>query len=74
MSQATTKRIFHIAKELNISHNDIITFLANEGVKVASLMSEVDESNYQKILNEFSTQKSSISFSFFKSSIKSDQT
>jgi len=60
MSQATTKRIFHIAKELNISHNDIITFLANEGVKVASLMSEVDESNYQKILNEFSKEKRQI--------------
>ena len=60
MTQTTTKRIFHIAKELNISHNDILDFLANEGVKAASLMSEVDEANYQKILNEFSKEKRQI--------------
>ena len=42
---------------MNISHNDIIVFLKNNGVKVASLMSEVDEENYKKILSEFSKEK-----------------
>ena len=54
---SSKKRIFHIAKELNISHNDIIDFLKNNGIKVASLMSEVDEESYKKILSEFSKEK-----------------
>ena len=54
---STKKRIFQIAKELNISHNEIINFLKNNGIEVASLMSEVDEESYKKILSEFSKEK-----------------
>ena len=56
-SDVTKKRIFHIAKELNISHNDIISFLKEEGVSVGSLMSEVEIDIYEKILGEFSKEK-----------------
>ena len=49
---SSKKRIFQIAKELNISHNEIINFLKNNGIEVASLMSEVDEESYKKILSE----------------------
>ena len=35
-------RIFQIAKELNISHKGIITFLDNKGIKV-SLMDSIDQ-------------------------------
>ena len=65
-----SKRVFDLAKELNISHNDIITFLANEGVKVASLMSEVDESNYQKIF-DIKTLDAVIMFMPYESSFES---
>ena len=54
---SSKKRIFQIAKELNISHNEIINFLKNNGIEVASLMSEVDEESYKKILSEFSKEK-----------------
>ena len=54
------KRIFHIAKELNISHNDIMQFLKEEGVAVTSLMAEVDAEIYDKILGEFSKEKKQI--------------
>ena len=36
-------RIFQIAKELNISHTDILSFLNKKGVDVKSHMSPVDE-------------------------------
>ncbi len=56
-SDVKKKRIFHIAKELNISHNDIMSFLKDENIKVESLMSEVDIEIYEKILGEFSKEK-----------------
>ncbi len=50
-------RIFQIAKELNISHTEIVAFLKNQGISVASHMSPVDEATYQKIQTEFSKEK-----------------
>ncbi|RMF10601.1 MAG: hypothetical protein D6762_01140, partial [Candidatus Neomarinimicrobiota bacterium] len=53
-------RIFQIAKELNISHTEIVSFLKAEGIKVASHMSPVDEATHQRILSEFSKDKENI--------------
>ncbi len=50
-------RIFQIAKELNISHTEIVAFLKNQGINVASHMSPVDDATYQKIQTEFSKEK-----------------
>ncbi len=61
MAEATKKkRIFHIAKELNISHIEIIEFLKNEGVEVSSHMAPVDADVYDKILGEFAKEKQQI--------------
>ncbi len=53
-------RIFQIAKELNISHTEIVSFLKGKGVAVASHMSPVDEEAYQLILTEFAKDKESV--------------
>jgi translation initiation factor IF-2 len=50
-------RIFQIAKELNISHTEILSFLKDKGANVASHMSPVDEHMYQLILAEFAKDK-----------------
>ena len=50
-------RIFQIAKELNISHTEILSFLKNKGVEVSSHMSPVDETTHQLILSEFAKDK-----------------
>lgn len=47
------RRVFHIAKELNISHEEIIDLLKKHSIKVNSHMSPVDEDTYQLILEEF---------------------
>ncbi len=47
------RRVFHIAKELNISHEEIIDLLKKHSIKVTSHMSPVDEDTYQLILEEF---------------------
>ena len=46
-------RIFQIAKELNLSHTDILNFLKARNIKVSSHMSPVDESTHKEIMNEF---------------------
>ena len=51
------KRIFQIAKELNISHTDILNFLQSRGVEITSHMSPVDEDVYQLIMSEFAKDK-----------------
>jgi len=56
----TPVRIFQIAKELNISHTEIVSFLNEKGIKVASHMSPVDETGYQLILSEFSKDKEAV--------------
>ena len=53
-------RIFQIAKELNISHTEILSFLKNKGVEVTSHMSPVDENTHQLILSEFAKDKANI--------------
>ena len=50
-------RIFQIAKELNISHTDILSFLNKKGVDVKSHMSPVDEDVKNLIMAEFSKDK-----------------
>ena len=50
-------RIFQIAKALNISHTDIISFLKTRKVDVSSHMSPVNESVHQMIMDEFSKDK-----------------
>ncbi|MFB0514984.1 MAG: translation initiation factor IF-2 [Candidatus Neomarinimicrobiota bacterium] len=51
------QRIFQIAKELNISHTEIIDFLQREGVEVSSHMSPVEPELYERILDEFAKEK-----------------
>ena len=50
-------RIFQIAKELNISHTDILNFLHSKEVDISSHMSPVDDDVYQLIMSEFSKDK-----------------
>ncbi len=52
------KRIFEIAKELNISHIEILKYLKKEGIPCKTIMTAVDESTYEKILEEFAKEKS----------------
>ena len=53
-------RIFQIAKALNISHTDIISFLKARKVDVSSHMSPVNESVHQMIMDEFSKDKEQV--------------
>ena len=50
-------RIFQIAKELNISHTEIMEFLEREEIKVTSHMSPVETGVYERILGEFAKEK-----------------
>lgn len=50
-------RIYQIAKELNLSHEEIITFLEKNEIAVKSHMSPVDDDVYNKILAEFAKEK-----------------
>ena len=52
-----SKRIFQIAKELNISHVEIMNYLNNKAVEVSSHMSPVSQDIYDDILLEFSKDK-----------------
>jgi len=54
---ASKKRIYQVAKELNLSHEEIITFLSESGISVKSHMSPVDDDVYNKILAEFAMEK-----------------
>jgi len=51
------KRIFEIAKELNISHIEITQFLKKEKVPFKSIMTSVNDDIYMKILEEFAKEK-----------------
>ncbi len=50
-------RIFQIAKELNISHTDILSFLDTKGVDIKSHMSPVDDEVRNLIMAEFQKDK-----------------
>ena len=54
------KRIYQIAKELNISHNEIIKFLRDNKVEVSNHMMPVDNIIYDSIMVEFSKEKKQI--------------
>ena len=54
------RRIFQVAKELNISHTDILNFLKEKQIKVTSHMAPIDEETYQIILSEFHKDKESV--------------
>ena len=54
------RRIFQIAKELNISHTDILSFLKLKNIEVGSHMAPIEEDIYQIILAEFHKDKESV--------------
>ena len=54
------KRIYQIAKELNISYIEILDYLQDNNVDVDGHMSLVDEDVYNSILIEFSKEKKQI--------------
>jgi len=51
------KRIFQVAKDLNISHLDIIKFLKGKGIEVASVNSPLEDDIYETILAEFNKER-----------------
>ena len=53
-------RIFQIAKELNISHTDIVSFLKSRNVEVSSHMSPINDEVHKLILDEFSKDKEQV--------------
>lgn len=53
-------RIFQIAKDLNISHTEILSFLKSKDIEVTSHMSPVDENTHQLILSEFAKDKANV--------------
>ncbi|MBL51646.1 MAG: translation initiation factor IF-2 [Candidatus Marinimicrobia bacterium] len=53
-------RIFQIAKSLNISHTDILSFLKTKKIDVSSHMSPVDETVHQMIMEEFAKDKEQV--------------
>ena len=53
------RRIFDIAKELNISHIEIINFLDKKGVSV-TLMSPISNEQYSDILEHFYQEKNQV--------------
>ena len=56
---ADSIRIFQLAKELNISHNDIVDFLKSKGMSVSSHMSPIDGKTQQVVYTEFAKDRQS---------------
>jgi len=54
------KRIYQIAKELNISHIQILKFLESKNIKVQNHMAFVNNDTYDSILLEFSKEKKQV--------------
>ena len=54
------RRIFQIAKELNISHMDILSFLKSKDINVTNHMAPVDDEIYTIIISEFHKDKESV--------------
>ena len=54
------RRIFQIAKELNISHMDILSFLKAKDINVSNHMAPVDDETYSVIISEFHKDKESV--------------
>ena len=53
-------RIFQIAKELNISHTDILSFLKSKNIQVSSHMSPIEENIKKMIMDEFAKDKEQV--------------
>ncbi len=49
------KRIYQIAKQVNISHQEIVSFLKDQGLDVTNHMSPVDEETYELIMKNFAS-------------------
>tara|TARA_B100002052_G_C15885079_1_gene601155 strand:+ start:20 stop:2407 length:2388 start_codon:yes stop_codon:yes gene_type:complete len=56
---STIRRVFEVAKELNISHIEIINFLADKDIKV-TIMSPLSDDNYSDILEHFYQEKNQV--------------
>ena len=54
------RRIFQIAKELNISHTEILSFLKGKSIAVVSHMAPINEETYAIVMEEFHKDKESI--------------
>ena len=54
------RRIFQIAKELNISHTEIMSFLKGKSIAVGSHMAPINEETYAIVMEEFHKDKESI--------------
>jgi len=52
-STQSNRRVVQVAKDLNISHRDILDFLDRMNIKVKSHMSPLDEVAYQMVIEEF---------------------
>ena len=55
------KRIFQVAKELNISHLDIMNFLKDNGIEVSSHMAPLEDDTYEMVLSEFNKERLEVS-------------
>ena len=53
-------RVFQIAKELNISHTDILNYLKSKDVEISSHMSPVDKEIQKMIMDEFAKDKEEV--------------
>ena len=51
------KRIFQVAKELNISHIDIMSFLKENDITVSSHMAPIEDDIYEMVLAEFNKER-----------------
>ena len=52
-SSQSNRRVVQVAKDLYISHRDILDFLSKMNIKVKSHMSPLDEVSYQMVIEEF---------------------
>jgi translation initiation factor IF-2 len=53
----TRRKLFKVAKELNLSHHTIIEFLEKKGHKVSGLNTSIEDEVYDEILKRFSQEK-----------------
>ncbi len=54
-----SKRVFDLAKELNISHTDILDFLKSKNISATSPMSPIDGKTQQLVYTEFAKDRQS---------------
>lgn len=64
-------RIFQIAKEVNVSHNDIMSFLKSKNISVTSHMTSIDLRAQKMIFEEFLNKKQKVKKKEFVKNITS---